>query len=423
MHIAFVDSNPAALEAIRAAKELGHQVTFIESDDPYYPPTPVNRATIALADHLLTGVSTLDPDAVTVALDKAHGKAAIDVVTTQHEMAARAVAIACRRLGLRGTSPDAVLTARRKDLCRAALRAAGLAHARYALAADEEGALAAAARIGYPVVLKPPAGTDSLLAFVAANPGEARMGCSGLLSGLDLVPPGWRRQFSEGILVEELLTGRLVSVEIGARDGTFFPFCLSGRIRWRENEVVELGGYIPGLPEHEARPCVGYAEAVCRAIGLDLGVFHLEIMLTERGPVLVEANPRVIGGSMPTVYRLATGSDIYGSLVRILTGAPDVPVPEAFDGCTGCHKVVARRAARIDPRATLDFLGRHPSVLRVFGFEDFGTGAGRPVRPGQTVARFILRETGHQSLVATAEELLREAEDVLGLSLMIGEKS
>jgi hypothetical protein len=50
------------------------------------------------------------------------------------------------------------------------------------------------------------------------------------MSGLDRVPPGWRQQFQEGILVEELLTGTLVSVEIGARDGTFFPFCLSGRI-------------------------------------------------------------------------------------------------------------------------------------------------------------------------------------------------
>jgi predicted ATP-grasp superfamily ATP-dependent carboligase len=423
MHIAFVDSNPAALEAIPVAKEMGHQVTFIESADPMYPPTPVNRAMIESADHLLTGVQTLDPDAVTVTLDKCHSEVAIDVVTTQFEFAARAVAIACQRLGLHGTAPDALLTARRKDLCRAALRAAGLAHARFALATDEAGALAAAARIGYPVVLKPPAGADSLLTFVARDPGEARGACAGLLSGLDRVPPGWRAQFREGILVEELLTGRLVSVEIGARDGAFFPFCVSGRIRWRENEVVELGGYLPGLPEREARQCIGYAEAVCRAIGLDLGVFHLEMMLTDRGPVLVEANCRVIGGSMPTVYRFATGNDIYGSLVRILTGAPDVPLPDAFVGCTGCHKVEAREAGRIDPRASLDFIGRHPSVLRVFGFDHFGTASGEPVRPGQTVALFVLREPDHRSLVATAERLLREAETVLGIRLMIGEMS
>jgi hypothetical protein len=96
MHIAFVDSNPAGLDMIRAAKDLGHQVTFIESSLPVYHPTAANRAAVDLADHLLTGVDTADADAVTTAVDKCHAEAAIDVVSTQNEMSARAVAVACR---------------------------------------------------------------------------------------------------------------------------------------------------------------------------------------------------------------------------------------------------------------------------------------------------------------------------------------
>ncbi|MEV8524779.1 hypothetical protein AB0451_11615 [Streptomyces sp. NPDC052000] len=42
--------------------------------------------------------------------------------------------------------------------------------------------------------------------------------------------PHWRTRFTRGVLVEEPLVGRLVSVEIGARDGEFFPVCVSGRI-------------------------------------------------------------------------------------------------------------------------------------------------------------------------------------------------
>jgi biotin carboxylase len=422
MHIAFVSATPAALEAIRVARQAGHRVTFIESSEPVYARTPANRATIAMADHLVTDVPAVDPDAVTAALGNCHAEHRIDVVTTQDEMAARAVAVACRRLGLRGTAPEGVLTARRKDLCRAALRAAGLAHARFAVAADEAGVLAAAALIGYPVVLKPPAGTDSLLTFVAHDADQARAACRALLTGPVGVPAGWRAQFSEGILVEELLTGRLLSAEIGARDGVFFPFCVSGRIRWREDEVVELGAYIPGLPEAEARRCFVYAAEACRAIGLDLGIFHLEMMLTGRGPVLVEANPRVMGGAMPTIYRMATGTDIYTALVRILTGAPDVPLPATFNACTGGHKVAVSQAGRIADRATLGVLEDHPSVLRVFGFADFHTGPGQPVRRGQTVARFILREADHRSLVATAGQILHRLERDLGVSLMIGEK-
>ncbi|MGD3111814.1 ATP-grasp domain-containing protein [Streptomyces sp. YGL11-2] len=190
----------------------------------------------------------------------------------------------CRKLGLRGTATDGVLTARRKDECRAALEQAGLASARYAPAETEE--------TGYPVILKPPSGADRLLSYVVGRATEAAACCQGMLTGLDAVPSQWHEQFRRGILVEEYLVGTLVSVELGSREGEFFPFAVSGRFRWAEDEVGELGSYIPAhLPEEQAAICVAYAVDVCRAIDLDLGVFHLEIMVTDRGPVLVEGNP------------------------------------------------------------------------------------------------------------------------------------
>lgn len=420
MHIAFVDANAAAIEAVRAAKQAGHHVTFVESWDPIYPATPENEATLRLADHLVPQVHTMEPGALAAALEKCHEQCPIDVVTTQHEMVAPAVAAAGRRLGLRGTSPGALLTARRKDQVRLALRRAGLACPRFALATSEAQVLAAAGRIGYPVVVKPVSGTDSLLARVAGGPGEARDAWRGFVAGLDLLPPSWRPQFSRGLLVEELLTGRLVSVEIGCRDGEFYPFCVSGRLRWSADEVVELGAYIPaGLPAPQRRECLDYAMAVCRAIGLDLGVFHLEIMLTGSGPVLVEANARVMGGAMPAIYRLATGQDIFTALVRIFAGDP-VPLPGSFSGCTGGHKVAARATGRLSETATLAALAAHPGVLKVYGFGEFGTGPGRPVRQGKTVARFLLRAPDHAGLARTATALVHRLEADLGLNLMSG---
>lgn len=422
MHIAFVDSNPAALEAVRLAKQAGHRVTFLQSADPLYPPTEQNLATVALADRVVDGLVTTDAAAVTAALAACHAADPVDVVTTQHEMAAESVALACRELGLRGTSPEGVLTARRKDRCRAALDRAGLASARWALAEDETSALAAAERIGYPVVLKPPSGGDSLLSFVAQDEEEARAACRGVLEGLAAVPEHWRGQFRRGILVEELLVGRLVSVEIGARDGEFFPFCVSGRFRWAGDEVVELGSYIPAdLGPEQTRECVEYATAVCRAVGLDLGVFHLELMVTERGPVLVEANPRVMGGALPTIYRHATGTDVYDGLLRILAGEP-VPVPERIEGCTAGRKVMVREDGMLAPGASLGRASVHPAVRQVVGFQEYRTGPGQPVRAGQVVARFILRGDDHPSVLRTAEQILRGLEEDLGVGLLIGEK-
>ena len=423
MHIAFVDSNPAALEAIRLAKLAGHRVTFLQSMDPLYPPTEHNRRVIGMVDRLIDNMVTTDANVVTSALADCHAADPINVVTSQHEMSTETAAAACRALGLRGTSPDAVFTARRKDRCRDVVSAAGLGCARYALAEDEQQAIAAAERIGFPVVLKPPSGGDSLLAHVAYDAEQAGAACRDMRAGLAAVPTDWRPQFRRGILVEELLIGKLVSVELGARDGTFFPFCVSGRFRWHEDEVVELGSFIPSdLSADQEAECVAYAIDVCRAIGLDLGAFHLEIVLTERGPVLVEVNPRVMGGALPTIYRHATGQDIYGSLLQILTPGAAVDVPERFDGCTAGRKVMVCDNGVIAADASVDWLREQPDVIQVVGFDSYRTGPGQPVAAGQVVARFLLRCQDYPTIVRTADRLLRGLQRSLGAKLMTGDK-
>ena len=313
MHIAFVDSNSAALEALKSAKNEGHRVTFVQSSRPsFYVLNEHNRRLIGHADRVEADVETTDPKAVTAALARVHAEHPIDFAVSQFELSVEAVAQACLTLGLPGPSPRGVLTARRKDLTRAALRDAGLPTARFHRVPDVAGAVAAAAQLGYPVVIKPPSGLDSRLAFVARDAADARAGGQRAEQSLRDLPTAWHGQLARGLLVEEYLPGPLVSVELGRNGDHSYPFCISGRTRSHEDEVIETGVHIPAeLPADQARACVGYAEQACRAIGLDRGVFHLEMIVTPRGPVLVEANPRIMGGILPTVYRHAAGHDIY----------------------------------------------------------------------------------------------------------------
>ncbi len=429
MHIAFVDSNEAALEAIARAKEAGHVVSFIESRDPYYRRTQENLRLIGLADWVARDVATTEPEAVTKVLAECHAWLPIDFAVSQSELSVEAVAAACAALGLRGTSPEAALTARRKDRVRETLRGAGLATPDFALAQDQDQALVIAERIGYPVVAKPPSGADSQLTFVAADAAELGQAYERTRAGFGSVPLVWRDQFARGLLIERHLPGPLISVEIGVRGPEIFIFCVSGRTRARDDEVIELGPHIPAeLTGGQARACADYAASVCRAIGLDPGIFHLEMILTPYGPVLVEANPRIMGGIMPAVYRYATGHSIYDAFLRLISGE-SVPVPPVPPGlCVTGRRFFAASDGTIPPDVELSWLADQrrkdyadDPVIGFRGPDDLGLRPGQSVRRGQLVGRVIVRGTDYAATAFLIGEMTAGLERALGIKLMRGE--
>ncbi|MFI0824411.1 ATP-grasp domain-containing protein [Streptomyces roseolus] len=421
MHILFVDSNAASLEALRCAKEAGHRVGYVQSHTPYYPLGERERELIGLADWFRDGVVTTDASAVAEVIAECHAEHPLDFVSTHFDLTVEAVALACEKTGVPGPAPGPALTARRKDLCRRALAAAGLPSARFGTADSTAGALAAAREIGYPVVIKPPSGADSALSFVAHTEEEARAAAEQVLHRIDSVPELWREQYARGVLVEELLVGPLVSVEIGVRGEEFFPFSVSGRTRAADDQVIELGAHIPEpLAARERDACVAYAREVCRAVGLDRGIFHLEMIRTERGPVLVEANARIMGGVMPELYRHATGRSIYTAYLELLSGAP-VTVPD-MTGVAMSRRLLARRAGVLPDRLDVAWLGEYGDALvRYDTFAQFGLGPGSEVAAGASLGRVMLLGRDHAEVSATVREITGRFERMLGLPLMPGE--
>jgi S-sulfo-L-cysteine synthase (3-phospho-L-serine-dependent) len=104
------------------------------------------------------------------------------------------------------------------------------------------------------------------------------------------------------------------------------------------------------------------------------GPAHTEIRLGTRGPVVIEVNPRLAGGRIPTLVRLASGLDLIGATVDAVTGAGRA-LPEPGPGHASIRFLVAPRAGRI--RRT----GGVAAAVAVPGVVDVGFTA----RPGQLV--------------------------------------
>jgi biotin carboxylase len=236
------------------------------------------------------------------------------VVPTDDETAVVA-ALASERLRLPHNPPEAARAARRKDLLRDRLRAAGVRTPPHRLLPIDPAAAGAAlatlaARQRYPCVLKPTflaasrgvIRADDPASFVAAF---ARL--AALLARPDVAERGG--EAARFILAEEFVPGEEVALEgilIGGRlkvlaifdkpdplDGPFFE------------ETIYVTPSRRAAPEQAA--VAALAADAAAAVGLREGPVHAELRLNREGPWLIEIAARSIGGLCSRTLRFGTG--------------------------------------------------------------------------------------------------------------------
>ncbi|MEF3111783.1 ATP-grasp domain-containing protein [Streptomyces chrestomyceticus] len=418
-HVLFVEPNVPAVDAMRRAMELGHRVSLIRSNTfRFYPDDAATDAVLTSLDRCVDIPDTADPDQLARALGPIAETDRPDAVISQIEFTVEATAIACARVGLPFTDADGVRNARDKAHARDLLAAAGLATARHRHVTRLAQVREALDRVGLPVVIKPVTGADSILADRADTVADALTAAERALTHVARLPEMLQEQFGRGIIVEEHLAGPLVSAEVGALNGRFHRFMLSGRPRSRQNECIEMGASMPAeVSAAQREACFAYAEDVCRTLGLDLGIFHIEMILTARGPVLVEANPRLMGGVMPGLYKMVTGQDIHDYEIRIHLGQDiDGPLPPWGDHFVTSRKLMPRRGARLADTVDLGWLDAYSDRLN--GFFPYRLAPGSEVAQDEILARYTVRDRSMASATEIADDLLDRFEKCLGISLI-----
>lgn len=315
-HVVFVTWKTGNAPAFEAAKRLGHHVTLIRSllmeraQNIDFDTSPYAR----FVDRVHVLKDATDPAALRDCVWAVHRELHIDGFIATVDALVVPVARIAEEIGVPFTDATAAEAAKQKNRCREILVAAGVDSTRHAVVDGFEGAAAFAAACGYPVVVKPARGSGSEGAHVVADKQQ-------LAKILGSAGDG---AYATGILIEEYLSGRFLSAEIGLAHGRVLPLAVSERSTWHRHEPLETGTTIPaGISADEHDRVMGFAEAVVSALDLRLGIFHVEIMLGVDGtPRLIELNPRIMGSCLPNLFRLAGGGDIFELLVRIHLNEP-----------------------------------------------------------------------------------------------------
>ena len=293
------------LPAIQKAKELGYTVGVAD-----YNAAAVG---VAYADEFYN-VSTNDPEGIYEAA-KAFG--ADGIMTLATDMPMRSVAYACERLGLPGISCDTAVKATDKAEMIRAFEENGVAHPWYRVVNSPAEALDITHRVTYPCITKPTDSSGSRGIMLAHTPEE-------LVTAVAYSAENGR---GGSVIVEEYMQGPEVSVEVVVWQGEVHILQITDKITTGAPRFVEMGHTQPSRLNAEVQEQI--KDLTCRAvkaIGIENGPAHVEMMVTENGPKMVELGARMGGDCITThLVPLSTGVDMIRATIDICLGqTPDL---------------------------------------------------------------------------------------------------
>lgn len=299
----------ATIRFLHAAVHLPGMRTGVVSQDPVERLPESVRARLAGHWRIADG---LDPEQIRQAvfeLGRRMGPPARLVGALEQLQVA--LAQVRQSLGIRGMGVEQAQNFRDKARMKEVLRAAGVPCARHRLAATAAEAFAFAAEIGFPLVVKPPAGA-------AARDTHRVDDREQLTQLMHAAPPGAQRP----TLLEEFIVGE---------EHSFDTVTIEGRHVWHS-----LTHYRPGPLEVVRNPWIQWTVLLPRevdhprydeirrvgfraldALGMDSGLSHMEWFKRTDGSVAVsEVAARPPGAQFTTLMSYAHDLDFYSAWVR-----------------------------------------------------------------------------------------------------------
>ncbi len=294
---------PWQLPTIQLAKQLGHRVlvTDMYSERPAY----------ALADlHEVVDITDME---ATLAAARRHHVDGILCDTT--DVGVPTAAFVAERLGLPGIGYETALNFTDKARMRGRTGCAGVRRVDHETVESLAGLQAAAARIGWPAVVKPVDNQSGRGVTIVRDPRALERAWN--------LAVGHSRQ--RRVIVEQFVEGTELIVDGFVIDGNVTLLTTAIKTPYADNPTISSRiRYLSGAQFEHVRTVVEPANrSVIAALGLRSGIFHAEYMLSGEDVVPIDVAARG-GGVM--IYRHVlphvSGVDAMATMIRLAMGEP-----------------------------------------------------------------------------------------------------
>jgi carbamoylphosphate synthase large subunit len=207
---------------------------------------------------------------------------------------------------------------------RERLLEAGIAQPRSRVCRTFDEVVGAAGELGYPVVVEAPDRAGERGVGLARNRAELAEATADALAD----------SRGEYCLVEELVGGRIVTVNAFSVGGRFVPLTVTDREQAPPPAFgVPLAHVWPAELEPDATgAAIETAAAAARILGVQSGPTTTQILLSDEGPLLAKVSVRTGGGHDAELCRAALGVDLNALAVKAALGQDEA---FAVDGVRG----------------------------------------------------------------------------------------
>ena len=294
-------AGPAQLGVLSAARRRGLTVVAADRD----PSAPGFR----YADR--RAIVSIEDEPAIDRLARAERVDGIVAPGTDHAVGT-AARIAARFALPHPLSPETAALAVSRHKQRERLAAAGIPQPRSVVCRTLDEVAAAAGELGYPLVVEAPDRSGERAVALAPDAKSLTEAASVALA----------ESHGDYCLVEELVGGRLVTVNAFSLDGRFVPLTVTDREQAPPPAFgVPLANLWPAeLEPGEVGAAVEIAAAAARALGIEHGPTTTQLLLGDDGPLLAKLSARVGGGHDAELCRVALGVDANALAVAVALG-------------------------------------------------------------------------------------------------------
>ena len=396
-------------DILKAAVDAGHTFTFLTSDLTLYRGQPEVKGYLdqAFAQIEVPDFSYGQVEEKILAI---HRQNPLDALLCLIEIRLIEAARLAQRLKLHHLNPLSARLLRDKFDVRLRLSQAGLKQPDFALATTTAELKQAVNTLGLPVLIKPADGYGSQNIVVLRTEEDL----DPLFSPLEVMLPshadyGLGVLANDRLLVERYMTGDFIGCDTFTVDNEHYLLGVNEKVMFPPPSFAIRGSCftprIAGNSRHQALE--EYVFAALDAVGFDQGATHIELMMTQEGPQLIEINPRLVGAKIARQVGYAMNRSIHLDLINLHLGrlTLETLLPPK-------HQVAVTRWATVQVKGIIESIQlpawTHPSIVCVDILKKEGHSVSSPFENADRIGYVVALGQSQPEAEGLAERYIAE---------------